>query len=65
MQEQLITFYFCKIHGWSILNQSFANFIMGDTYVDAKTVLDNVKSSTWKFFKFRLSGGEVDKSYVF
>ena len=40
MQEQLITFSFCKIHGWSILNQSFANFIMGDTFVDAKTVLD-------------------------
>ena len=49
MQEQLITFYFCKIHGWSILNQSFANFIMGDTIVDAKKVLDNVESSTWKF----------------
>ena len=51
--------------GGPFFNQSFANFIMGDTYVDAKTVLDNVKSSTWKFFKFRLSGGEVDKSYVF
>ena len=38
---------------------------MGDTYVDAKTVLDSVKSSTWKFFKFRMSGGEVDKNYVF
>ena len=38
---------------------------MSDTYVDPKTVLDNVKSSTWKFFKFRLAGGEVDRSYVF
>ena len=62
IQEQLITF---KIHGWSILIQSFEKFIMGDTYVDAKTVLDSVKSSTWKFFKFRMSGGEVDKNYVF
>ena len=60
IQEQLITFSFCKIHGWSILIQSFAKFIMGDTYVDAKTVLDSVKSSTWKFSKFRMSGGEVD-----
>ena len=65
IQEQLITFSFCKIHGWSILIQSFAKFIMGDTYVDAKTVLDSVKSSTWKFFKFRMSGGEVDKNYAF
>ena len=38
---------------------------MGDTYVDAKTMPDSVKSSTWKFFKFRMSGGEVDKNYVF
>ena len=65
IQEQLITFSFCKIHGWSILIQSFAKFIMGDTYVDAKTVLDSVKSSTWKFFKFRMSGGEIDKNYAF
>ena len=64
IQEQLITFSFCKIHGWSILIQSFAKFIMGDTYVDAKTVLDSVKSSTWKFFKFRMSGGEVDKKQL-
>ena len=34
--------------------------IMGDTSVDAKTVLDSVKSSTWKFLKFQMSGGEVD-----
>ena len=48
--------YFClvfpfKIHGWFILNRSFAMFILGDTYVDAKIV----KCSTWKFFKFRMS----------
>ena len=65
IQEQLISSSFCKVFGWSILFQSFAKFIMGDTYVDAKTVLDSVKSSTWKFFKFRMSGGEVDKNYVF
>ena len=69
-------------NSWVVyLNQSFANFIIGDTFVDAKiglaqksqpltfvdakTVLDNVKSSIWKFFKFWLSGVEVDKSYVF
>ena len=38
---------------------------MGETYVDAKTVLDSVKSSTWKYFKFRVSGGEVDKNFTF
>ena len=38
---------------------------MGETYVDAKTVLDSVKSSTWKYFKFRVSGGEVDKNFAF
>ena len=38
---------------------------MGETYVDATTVLDSVKSSTWKYFKFRVSGGEVDKSFAF
>ena len=36
-------------------------FLMGDIYVDAKTALDSVKSSTWNFFKFRMSGGEVDR----
>ena len=39
--------------------------MMGSNYVDPKTVLDNVKSTTWKFFKFRMEGGEVDKNYVF
>ena len=38
----------------------FAMFILGDTYVDAKTV----KSSTWKFFKIRMSGGEVDNIFT-
>ena len=36
--------------------------MMGSNYVDPKTVLDNVKSTTWKF---RMEGGEVDKNYVF
>ena len=49
MIEQLITFPFCKSHGWSILIQSFAKFIVGDTCVDAKTMLDNVKNSIWTF----------------
>ena len=39
--------------------------MMGSTYVDPKTVLDNIKSTTCKFFKFRMEGGEVDKNYVF
>ena len=64
-KEQHTTFSFCQNHGWSILNQSFARFMMGSNYVDPKTVLDNVKSTTWKFFKFRMEGGEVDKNYVF
>ena len=41
-------------------NVGFDIQIMGDTSVDAKTVLDSVKSSTWKFLKFQMSGGEVD-----
>ena len=56
-KEQHTTFSFCQNHGWSILNQSFARFMMGSNYVDPKTVLDNVKSTTWKFFKFRMEGG--------
>ena len=39
--------------------------MMGSNYVDPKTVLDNVKSTTWKYFKFRMEGREVDKNYVF
>ena len=38
---------------------------MGDTYVDTKTVLDSVKSSTGKFFMFRMSGGEIRKNLSF
>ena len=37
---------------------------MSESYVEPKTVLESVKSSTWRFFKFRLSGADVDKSYV-
>ena len=35
-----------------------------ESYVEAKTVLDSAKSSAWRFFKFRVSGDDVDKSYV-
>ena len=31
IQEQLSTYSFCKILGWSILIQSFAKVIMGET----------------------------------
>ena len=37
---------------------------MSESYRDAKAVLDNVKSSAWSFFKFRVSGEEIDKSFV-
>ena len=45
-------------------NVGFDIQIMGDTSVDAKTVLDYMKSSTWKFFKFQMSGGEVDSIFT-
>ena len=38
---------------------------MSESYLEAKAVLNDVKSPTWRFFKFRvLEGGDVDKSYV-
>ena len=37
---------------------------MSESYRDAKAVLDNVKSSAWGFFKFRVSGEDIDKSFV-
>ena len=37
---------------------------MSESYVEAKVVLENAKSSTWIFFKFRVAAGEVDRSYV-
>ena len=37
---------------------------MSNNYVEPKTVLGSVKSSTWKFFKIRVSGADIDKSYV-
>ena len=37
---------------------------MSESYRDAKAVLDIVKSSAWGFFKFRVSGEEIDKSFV-
>ena len=37
---------------------------MSENYLEAKAVLNVVKSSTWRFFKFRVVGGDVDKSFV-
>ena len=37
---------------------------MAASFVDPKTVLDSVKSSSWKFLNFRVAGGDVDRSYV-
>ena len=37
---------------------------MAGSFVDPKTALDSVKSSSWKFFNFRVAGGEMDRSYV-
>ena len=34
------------------------------SYVDTKTELKNVQSSTWRFFKFRMAGHDNDKSFV-
>ena len=48
-------------------SQSSTNFCtdnMDGSFVDAKTALDSVKSSSWKFFNFRVAGGYVDRSYV-
>ena len=38
-------------------NLQTVSFMSGESFVDPKTVLGNMKSSTWKFFKFRLAGG--------
>ena len=37
---------------------------MSENYLEAKAVLNEVKSSTWRFFKFRVVGRDVDKSFV-
>ena len=37
---------------------------MSENYLEAKAVLNEVKSSTWRFFKFWVVGGDVDKSFV-
>ena len=37
---------------------------MSESYWEAKAVLDNVKISAWSYFKFWVSGEEIDKSYV-
>ena len=43
IQEQLISSSFCKILGWSILIQSFAQFIMGDILADTTILSDASK----------------------
>ena len=37
---------------------------MSDNYLEAKAVLNDVKSSTKIFVKFRVKGGDVDNSYA-
>ena len=37
---------------------------MTETFLDAKTVLGNPKSSTWKYFKFRAAEDDIDRSFV-
>ena len=35
-----------------------------ESFLEPKAVLDSVKSSSWKFFNFRVADGDVDRSYV-
>ena len=37
---------------------------MSDNYLEAKAVLNDVKSSTKRFVKFRVKDGDVDNSYA-
>ena len=37
---------------------------MSESYREAKAVPDNVKSSAWSYFKCRVSGEEIVKSFV-
>ena len=37
---------------------------MSDNYLEAKAVLNDVKSSTKIFVKFRVKGGDEDNSYA-
>ena len=37
---------------------------MTENFLDAKTVLGNPKSSTWKYFKFRVADDDIDRSFV-
>ena len=37
---------------------------MTENFVDAKTVLGNSKSSTWKYFKFRVADDDIDRSFA-
>ena len=51
---------YLKIQSWS----SIGTANMSENYLEAKAVLNVVKSSTWRFFKFRVVRGDVDKSFV-
>ena len=37
---------------------------MTDNFVDPKTVLGNAKNQTWKYFKFRVAGDDIDRSFA-
>ena len=37
---------------------------MTSNFVDPKTVLGNVKSSSWKYFKFRVAGDDIDRNFA-
>ena len=37
---------------------------MTDNFVHPKTVLGNAKSQTWKYFKFRVAGDDIDRSFA-
>ena len=49
-------------------NQSSTNHytdnMTSESFLEPKAVLDSVKSSSWKFFNFRVADGDVDRSYV-
>ena len=37
---------------------------MTDNFVDLKTVHGNAKSQTWKYFKFRVAGNDIDRGFA-
>ena len=58
------TFFIFKVPN---LKQFFWNIgagNMSESYREAKAVLDNVKTSAWSYFKFRVSGEEIFYSHL-